>query len=193
MKQAVRTFVAVEIDKKIRSAAADLIERLQGVGADVKWVDPENMHLTLKFLGEVPLSETAAVCRSVARGAAKVDPFEMEICGAGAFPSASQPRTLWMGAGDGESEMIELHRHIERALAKLGYRKENRRFHPHLTLGRVRRGGPAVVELGAQLQEQADFVAGKISVSRVVVFSSQLRPSGPIYEPLGHARLGGGG
>ncbi len=192
MKQTLRTFVAVEITAEIRDRAAELIRQLQSVPADVKWVEPENLHLTLKFLGEVPLHETPRICEAVQRGAAKVDPFELEVRGAGAFPGAARPRTLWLGAGAGGEEMIVLHKHVEKALGKLGYRTERRRFHSHLTLGRVRRGGPGVAELGELIQQQADFLAGRLKVQQLVVFSSQLDRSGPTYEALGRAKLGSG-
>ncbi len=189
MKHTVRTFVAVEIDAAVRSRAEKLIERLAGSPADVKWVEAHNLHLTLKFLGDVPSGETPRVCDAVARGAAKVEPFELEVCGAGAFPSAGRPRTLWLGSGDGEQGMIELHGHVETPLAKLGYRKEHRRFHPHLTLGRVRRSGPGVAELGELVKQNADFPAGRLTVREVVVFTSQLTRTGPTYEALSHAKL----
>jgi 2'-5' RNA ligase len=191
MKRTVRTFVAVETDAAIRKAAAELIERLRAAGTEVKWVETENMHLTLKFLGEVPTLEIPEVCQAVQRGAAAVEPFEFEIRGAGAFPSAGRPRTVWLGSGAGEKEMVALHGHVEARLAKLGYRKEHRRFLPHLTLGRVRGGGPTMAPLGELIQHNADFPAGRVTVSEVVVFSSQLTSDGPIHAVLGRGRLGG--
>ena len=190
MKRTVRTFAAVEINAAIRGTAEKLIQSLSPAGADVKWVEPKNMHLTLKFLGEVPSQEIPRICESVARGAAKVEQFEFEVRGAGAFPNAARPRTLWLGAGAGEEAMIALHGHVEKALTKLGYRKEHRRFRPHLTIGRVRRGGPGVDQLGELLADQTDLEAGKITVSHVVVFSSELDRTGPIYQSLGRAKLG---
>ncbi len=191
MKQTVRTFVAVEISSAIRARAEALIEVLRGAPVDVKWVEAHNLHLTLKFLGDVPSRETSRVCEAVQRGAAEVAPFELEVRGAGAFPKAARPRTLWLGVGSGEAAMVQLHRQIEGPLGKLGFRKDQRRFHCHLTLGRVRRGGPAVAELGQLVEQQADFFAGRVTVSQAIVFSSQLDRSGPIYEALSRAKLGG--
>jgi len=87
--------------------------------------------------------------------------------------------------------MVALHDAIEDALTKLGFSKDRRRYRPHLTIGRVRRGGPGVRELGLLLQAKADFAAGWLSVRETVVFSSQLQPTGPVYEALGRAKLGG--
>ena len=191
MKQTVRTFVAVEINAANRACADELIQWLRAAPAEVKWVDVENLHLTLKFLGDVSARETGRVCEAVGRGAAAVEPFEFELRGAGAFPHPGRPRTLWLGAGKGEQEMVALHDQVEAALVTLGFRKEHRRFRPHLTIGRVRRGGPGVAELGRLVKQHADFAAGRLSVRQATVFSSQLTPSGPIYEALGRAKLGG--
>ena len=99
MKKTFRTFVAVEITAPIRARAKELIASLDGTSAEVKWVETHNLHLTLKFLGEVHEREIFEVCQAVQRGAAKVEPFELEVCGAGAFPNAARPRTVWLGAG----------------------------------------------------------------------------------------------
>ncbi len=211
MKNTLRTFVAVEISGAIRARAGELIAALQGTAADVKWVEPQNRHLTLKFLGDVHQREIAEVCQAVARGAAEVAPFELEVRGAGAFPTAARPRTVWLGAGDGAEEMVALHDRVEDALAGLGYRKEHRRFQVHLTIGRVRGGGAGkrgqspfagtarrVLRTNgdcplfpALLQQHAGFLAGRMSVEKLTVFASTLSPAGPVYEVLGTARLGG--
>ncbi len=190
MKQTVRTFVAVELDDAVRRAAEELTEGFRRSGADVKWVAAANMHLTLQFLGDVPLPETAAVCKAVARAAREVEPFELEIRGAGAFPHPGRARTVWLGAGAGLDQMVSLHDRVEDALAELGFRKERRRYAPHLTIGRVRRGGPGLAELGTMIRDQADYAAGRCTLCEVVVFSSQLEPAGPVYTPLGRAPLG---
>jgi RNA 2',3'-cyclic 3'-phosphodiesterase len=191
MKKTLRTFVAVEINSTVRARAVELIAALRGTAADVNWVERHNLHLTLKFLGDVHEREIAEVCRAVERGAAEVAPFDLEIRGAGAFPTAARPRTVWLGAGQGAEQMVALHDRVEYYLAELGYREEHRRFQTHLTLGRVRGAGIGIAELGKLLLQQADFEAGHTSVQKVTVFSSTLTPSGPIYEVLGTARLGG--
>ena len=190
MKKTFRTFVAVEISEAIRARAGELIAALCGATADVKWVEPHNLHLTLKFLGDVPEREIAEVCRAVQRGAAERKRFDLEVRGAGAFPNAARPRTVWLGAGAGAEQMVMLHARVEVPLAELGYRQEHRRFQSHLTIGRVRGGGPGIAALGTLLQQQADFMAGRMTVGKVTVFSSTLTPDGPIYEVLGTAPLG---
>jgi len=192
MKSTLRTFVAVETSSSVRAAAGELIGALRSAGADVKWVRPENMHLTLQFLGDVPTEETAAVCKAVAGAVEGLEPFELEIRGAGAFPHPGRPQTIWLGAGEGLDAAVALHDRVEDALARLGFKKERRRYTPHLTIGRVRRAGPAIADLGRLLREQADYQAGRFPVREVIVFSSQLEPGGPIYTALGRGQLGGG-
>lgn len=189
MKQQFRTFVAVDVDASVRAVAADLIGELSAVGADVKWVDPDKLHLTLKFLGDVDSREIHHVCQAVSEVAAETKPFEFEVRGAGAFPNVKRPRTIWLGAGPGEAQMGRLAERVESALETIGYRREARRFKPHLTIGRVRRGGAAVAELGSRLDDYADFEIGRTTVNEVVIYSSELTSSGPNYEVLGRAPL----
>jgi len=191
MKDQIRTFVAVELSEDVRRGAAELIDVLRTASADVKWVEPHNLHLTLKFLDDVPLTQIPQVCTAVARAAAAVEPFLLEVLGAGAFPNADRPRTIWLGTGQGQSQMGQLHASLEEELSALGFRKEHRRFQPHLTLGRVRRPGPALRRLSDMLWQHRDYKAGTLEVAEVVVFSSRLERTGPIYEALGRSTLGG--
>jgi 2'-5' RNA ligase len=188
--RSLRTFVAVEMSPEVRSRAAQLIGRLQATNAKVSWVKPQAMHLTLKFLGEVDLKEIPAVCEAVSRAVNDLPAFEFEAQGAGAFPSAGRPRTIWLGVSRGEEALVALHEAVDQALGSLGFRRENRRFRPHLTLGRVR-GDRDVRELGQLVAEQASFVGGVGSVDEVVVFSSELESDGPVHEPLAVAPLNG--
>ena len=173
----------------------------------MKWVEPHNLHLTLKFLGDVHQREIAEVCQAVARGAAEVAPFELEVRGAGAFPPPPGRAPSGSAPATARSRWSSLHDRVEDALAELGYRKEHRRFQVHLTIGRVRGGGPekGTVQFAGTarrvlrqmdlspflLQQHADFAAGRMSVEKLTVFASTLTPAGPIYEVLGTARLGG--
>ncbi|MEN6451611.1 MAG: RNA 2',3'-cyclic phosphodiesterase [Thermoguttaceae bacterium] len=191
MKKTLRTFVAVEITPAIRARTGELIAALAGTPADVKWVEPHNLHLTVKFLGEVHDRDILDVCRAVKRGTAGLEPFPLELRGAGAFPAAARPRTVWLGAGEGADQMVVLHDRIEANLAELGYREEHRRFQTHLTLGRVRGAGASIVDLGRLIQQQADFAAGQMTVDKVTIFSSTLTREGPIYDVVGTATLGG--
>jgi RNA 2',3'-cyclic 3'-phosphodiesterase len=192
MQRTVRTFVAVEISSEMRTKATRLINQLSRSSANVKWVEPRNLHLTLKFLGQVEVLEMPEVCRAVAEAVAELPPFDLTGAGAGAFPNADRPRTLWLGVSEGTDEMVALHDAVETRLADLGFRREQRRFRPHLTIGRVRNSSPAGIrELAELLEEQREFVGGSCDVSEVVVFASETGPAGPTYDPLSHAALGG--
>lgn len=188
--RSLRTFIAVEMSSEVRARAGQLVGKLQETGAKVTWVKPEAMHLTLKFLGDVDLIDMPAVCEAVSGAVVDLPPFEIEVHGAGAFPSAGRPRTIWLGVGRGGEELVGLHEAVERALSPLGFRQENRRFRPHLTLGRVR-GDRDLRELGQLVAEYAEFSGGVASVDEVIVFSSELEAGGPIHEPLAVAPLNG--
>lgn len=190
MTKKIRTFVAVELSSAVRAEAARLVDLLRPVGGDARWVEPQNMHLTLKFLGDVREEAIADVCRVVTKAAADFQPFDIKLGSAGAFPDLRRPRTLWIGITQGQQELVRLQSAVERALAKRGFPKENRDFFPHLTIGRIRESGPQMGELGQRIQTHADFAAGGSTIRDVVVFASHLSSSGPTYEPLARAPLG---
>ena len=189
MKDTVRTFVAVETSPAVRQRVAELIGIFAATGAKVSWVQQHNLHLTLKFLDEVPLNSIPQVSAAVQMAATAFEPFELEIRGAGAFPCAGRPRTLWLGTGQGSEPLGKLHAALESALKPLGFPNEHRRFAAHLTIGRVRGPGSGLVELGSLIQQHAEFTAGQFPVDELVVFSSQLTPQGPIYDALSRAAL----
>jgi 2'-5' RNA ligase len=167
-----------------------MIRQLQQSAGDVKWVSEQNLHWTLQFLGEVDDLKIPEVCDRVAAAVAEIEAFDIEARGAGAFPSADRPRTLWLGAGAGGDEMIRLQKAIDLSLRKLGFRGENRRFVPHITLGRAGRGRPPA-SLADELSALVDFDAGTMLVDEVTVYASQLTREGPIYDVLSHAPLAG--
>jgi len=188
-----RTFIAVELSPRVTSRAGALIDELRVVGAEINWVRPQQMHLTLKFLGDVADTEAPDICRVINQVAADFEPFEVVCRGAGAFPNVNDPRTLWIGIQDGAEELKELQAAIDDALhVKLGYGKERRGFHPHLTIGRVKHVPPEKREQLAELLEQlADFDADLAIVDEIVTFASFLGRGGPRHDPIDHAELRG--
>lgn len=186
-----RTFVALDISPESQSRASQLVDRLRTSGAQVSWTAPENLHLTLKFLGDVPDTRIPEVCRAVAKAAVDFAPFTVHFRGAGAFPNAERPRTIWMGVDTGADTTILLQKAIENALYKLGFPPEQRRFVPHLTLGRVRSGGPTQLALAACLVKAAEFDGGSSIIDEVVTYASILERTGPTYSVLGRADLQG--
>ncbi len=187
-----RTFIAVEISPEVRLAAYRLIERLRVSQAKVKWIETENLHFTLKFLGDVAAEEINNVCRAVEEAVKPFMPFELVTQGCGAFPSTARPRTVWLGVEEGGEPMELLVQAIERSLENLGFAREHRRFTPHLTLGRVREGPAAgLKQLTDLLAKYHDFDAGTMMVNSVAVFSSTLGRGGAKYEALARIDLQG--
>ncbi len=191
MKQTIRTFLAVEVDAGVRRRAVEIVRALQAVPGDVKWVEPENLHFTLKFLGDVDAREIHTVCQRAEEAMAELSPFEFEVHGAGAFPNLSRPRTFWLGARAGSEAMVAVADGLESALEELGFRHETRRFQPHLTVGRLRQGGRTSPKLVELLQAYADVEVGQMPVDEVIVFSSVLGRTGPTYEALARVPLAG--
>jgi 2'-5' RNA ligase len=185
-----RTFIGVDIGKTIRDRAVALQEKLSPSTNGVKWVEPQNLHVTLLFLGEVDDREIPAVCRAVSEQTAGHPPFEMSVEKLGCFPHPRRPRVIWIGVGEGAQELRALHDGLEPPLLALGcYRREERQYRPHITLGRVRGERPAD-QLAAVLAQNQDWKGGKIAVSEVLVMSSELTPQGPNYTILSRGKLG---
>jgi RNA 2',3'-cyclic 3'-phosphodiesterase len=186
----VRTFIAIDPGKLIREKLVVLQESLGESGADVRWVEPANLHLTLVFLGEVDTRDVVEVCRAAKVVTAGRPPFTMSVETVGAFPNLRRPRILWVGVGEGASEVKTIHDALENALLGLGcYRREERAYTPHLTLGRTKTED-ASPELGARLLKKAAWVAGQATVNELLVMSSELMSGGPLYTVMGRAKLG---
>ncbi len=192
MSAQLRTFIAVEVSGDVRASAQRLIRDLTPLAPGVNWVAPQNLHLTLNFLGETDLLEVPQLCALITEAVAPLPPFDLQVVGAGAFPALDRPRTLWLGIGDGHDELMYLQNCISKALLKLGFRCEQRPFRPHLTIGRVKgQSLPGLDALAAELLTQQDYSGGASDVSEVVLFSSEQTRRGPTYETLCSAPLDG--
>src|SRR5437762_7489150 len=135
----VRTFIGVEVGADIRKRTVALQQQLARTDPTVKWADPGGMHVTLLFLGDLDELEVLTVCRAVREVAAREPPFPLRVSGVGAFPTPRRPKVLWAGITDGAAELKRLYDRLEAKLLDLGcYRKEERGYTPHLTLGRVK-------------------------------------------------------
>lgn len=186
----VRTFIGIDTGSDIRKAAGDVQAALARTGAAVKWADPANLHVTLLFLGDVDDRDLMSVCRIVAKAAQAEKPFPLGIAGVGAFPTPRRPKVIWGGIADGMDSLVRLHTALEQPLFDLGcYRREERAYTPHLTLGRVD-GEEAGHILAAELPKYLTWQGGQTTVDEVLVYSSELRRSGPEYTVLGRAPLG---
>ncbi len=154
----------------------------------VRWVAPSGIHLTLHFLGDIlteRVEPARAALSAVARNAASPG-LTFEVQGLGAFPNLKRPRVIWVGVKDPTSRIALLHQAVNEALAAVGFTPETRPFSPHLTLGRVRRqaGSADAGTLGRIVAESDIGTLGSVPVHEMVLFQSELRPSGAVYTPL---------
>ena len=187
----IRSFLAIELPPTIATGIERVQHDLKQPHADVKWVEPSRIHLTLKFFGNIDEGACEGIMEAVGRAASKVKSFSLTVKGLGAFPSVRNPRVIWMGVEDGGGVLRSLQGAIEERLGEIGYPREARSFRPHLTLGRVRsgRGKP---ELRKSMENLFQAELGEFRVERLVLFKSDLRPTGPIYTELRALKLGGG-
>lgn len=187
-----RAFIAVEMSDDIKNILAQIESHLKYADADVKWVKPEIVHLTLKFLGEITDKKCEDVKSALDAIAKSTKPFELTLKDIGVFPGIEHPRIIWVGLDRGRVEMTELSGRIDESLSKIAFVKEDRPFSPHLTIGRVRsernkdklRNKISSASAGFQIP-----VVGSHVITSVVLFQSTLTPQGPIYTKLHEAKF----
>lgn len=188
-----RTFIAIELDKELQENLARLQGRLrqQVAPGSVRWVRPEGIHLTLKFLGDTSEEQIEQVKEVLARAAGEVAPFEFTVGGLGSFPNTRRPRVVWVGVHEPTGALRRLRDAVEKYVAPLGFPTEKRRFSPHLTLGRVHRRASKseVRELGEIVAASAIGDIDEMEIGEVCYIKSDLRPSGAVYTTLSRARL----
>jgi len=182
-----RAFIAVDIEGELSEKLARLAESLKSTGADVKLVEKENFHITIRFLGNVP-EESIDVIEKIMRDAVReVKPHKLKLRGVGAFPSPERPRVVWVGV-EGDEELRKIFERIERELRRLGFKPETKGFTAHVTLARVRsgRGREALVKW---INDMKDVELGELEVKSIRLKKSTLTPRGPIYETLREVEL----
>jgi 2'-5' RNA ligase len=187
MISVVRSFIAISLSKDLQSKIAQLEEALIGELGDlpVRWVPASNIHLTLKFLGDVSVNNVPMLQKIIQAEARETRPFEISVGGFGVFPNISRPRVLWLGV-EAPEELISLQRRIEGEAARLGYAPDNRPFSPHLTLGRVSRSADynEVRGISNALRSYKLGFIGAARIQQVHLFRSDLRPEGAVYTEM---------
>ncbi len=187
----IRTFIAIDLAPGVKARLTALQEDLARSASGVKWTRADNMHLTLLFLGEVNELEVVSICRVVQQRAPKHAAFTLDVAGLGAFPNPRRPKILWVGVTEGVAELRALHADLEEGLLDLGcYRREDREYTPHLTLGRLSHDDRAE-DWERILATHAGWQGGSMPVDEVLVMRSEMRKGGPEYSVLGRGRLGG--
>jgi len=182
-----RTFIACDLDKSLKETLEGLICRLRNRGGDIRWVRPEGMHLTLKFLGEIGEETAAKVKSALGVVASRHKPFRLIFQGTGTFPPGPKARVLWVGIEE-SPDLKALQEDLEREMERLGFPSEERGFHPHLTLGRVK-ASFNLLPLLQEFQKEAATIFGETEVSCLTFFQSTLKPAGAEYSILGEYQL----
>lgn len=187
-----RAFIAIEIPGEIKKQIASQTAELRRlVGRSVRWVTPENIHLTLKFLGDISSANIDFLTQTLNTEVGQFLPFEIFAEGLGAFPNLRRPRVIWIGL-NAPSELERLQQHLEAATARLGYASDDKAFSPHLTIGRIRdqlaQGESQTLRNALEIAKVGPL--GKFCVKSVHLFQSELKPGGPVYTCLSTATLG---
>lgn len=195
-----RTFVAVELPLALKERLQQLQKDVQqALGENiVRWTKPENLHLTLRFLGATSDEQRAAVISDLRRITGSQAPIPLSLQGLGSFPNPRHPKILWIGFGGSLDALARLQSQIEAAVQNAGFDPETRPFSPHLTIGRVKRSASSsqIRTAGEKFQAYAqslgnDYLFGEFSVEEIVYMHSKLGPGGPVYTALGRFPLGG--
>jgi RNA 2',3'-cyclic 3'-phosphodiesterase len=192
MSDSTRTFVAIPIPEGLRAKLGRLQAAIAPEAPGTNWVEPNLMHVTLAFLGDVPHSDLADVCRAVAVAVAGYPPISLQLRDLGVFGDPTKPRTAWVGIeGLGVETLANIQKSIATAVAQVGYRLDDDRFQPHVTLGRIKSGRGRSPDFRPLLKKHAGWVGSAFEVKEIVTFGSTLGPDGPSYDALARAPLGG--
>ena len=189
---ALRCFVAIELDTMIHENLSALRKQLQselwGNDKGIKWVKPDNIHLTLKFLGDVDDNRIIDLCQACDAAAAEHSPFDFEVCTAGTFPPAGAARVIWAGINSGLQNLSSLFNSVEEHCEQAGFDKEGRKFSPHITLARIK-----LAETGKYVSNMVNSLEtlpfGCQGVEAITIFSSTLEPDGPTYDIIHRSQL----
>ena len=191
----VRAFIAVEVPQTARQILAETIRELADqVPGNVRWVTPQGIHLTLKFLGDIPTDDSGKILEALRSPIQQIPAFWVQVSGLGMFPNARRPRVLWAGVEVQQESLSSLQQCVEDTLAQMDYPTEKQSFSPHLTLGRVRDGvSPGARRLIIQAMSKASLVSSVVSepwaVEQVHLFRTTFTPNGSIYTSMGSVSL----
>ena len=183
-----RLFIAIELPNEIKQGIAKVQEDLKKTGANAGWTRPEGMHLTLKFLGEVPEVKVPEIMQTLDDAAKGTGKLSLSIEGAGAFPHTKNPRVIWIGVGGDVKELGVLQAGIEEAMEKIGFEREARKFSPHLTLARIKFLKPRD-NWQQRIEGIRDVNLGKFEAGQVSLMKSELKRDGAVYRSVGRVEL----
>ena len=183
MPPTIRAFIALELPPSVISLLEKVQEDLKSLRVRAKWVKPENIHLTLKFLGNISPDDIDKIGGSMMDTVEEFAPIDLVAMGVGVFPGIQRPRVIWVGLGGQIQPLFAMQRVLEDNLADLGFKKEKRPFKGHLTLGRIRQTvNPTTIR--QIMREYANLSSEEFTASRIILFKSELKPSGAVYSQL---------
>jgi len=185
----IRTFIAINLPDSVRERIAEFQAKLKQDRADVKWVRPESIHITLKFLGDVEEEKMDGVAQAVQRSVEGMSAFTVSVEGTGTFPNDRRPRVLWVGVEEGAEKLADLAMNLDRELSGLGFEGEKRKYSAHLTIGRVRSLNR--MDGTVESMRALGFEGEAFEVRDVVVMKSDLQPTGAVYTALRRINLQG--
>jgi 2'-5' RNA ligase len=183
MSEKIRAFIAFELPENVRAAIGKVQERFGAYRFNVRWVKTANIHLTLKFLGNIGRDEITPIEAAILKAVADFKPLPLAAKGVGVFPGIKRPRVIWVGVSGQVQLLMQLQKSIDEQLTTIGFARENRSFKAHLTIGRVKsRIVPG--QLAAAIGETTGFEPEPFTADRVILYQSDLQPAGPIYTRL---------
>ena len=188
----IRAFIAVELPGELKQELAALETQLKKNSPPVvKWVDPESIHITLKFLGETSDAVIDELLLAMGESVAGVSPFKLEVGKLGAFPAVDRPQVIWVGVSGDMEKLAQLQKNLEQNTEQLGFKRESRPFSPHLTLGRVREGARVkeIQRIGKLLNETPFTAKHNIEAHEINLLKSQLTQAGAIHTIIGMVKL----
>jgi len=182
-----RSFIAINLDDSLRNEIDRATAGLKSGNCDVKWVPPANLHITLKFLGEIPEDTVTELKETLLSIASHHESFAFNLKGVGIFPDKKRPRVIWIDLLESE-KLIKLQKEVENSLLTIGFNKEDRPFSPHLTIGRIRSSaGKESLLRAVETLKDKDF--GNIGVNKVSLMKSDLKPGGAQYTTIAEFAL----
>ncbi|MFO8083491.1 MAG: RNA 2',3'-cyclic phosphodiesterase [Desulfobacterales bacterium] len=183
MEQTIRTFIAIPLPKIFISWILEVQEQLKSYRFPVRWVKPENIHLTLKFLGNIPIKSIDSIAMTMDDTFCGCPPMTLFAKGLGVFPGIKKPRVIWLGLSGDIKALSGLQANLESNLEKIGFLKENRQFKSHLTLGRIK-GHIEPKNLFDALRSFSEFTSEPFDTKELILYKSELKPSGASYIKL---------
>jgi 2'-5' RNA ligase len=190
MTKPIRAFLAIDLPEEIRDQIRGIQDRLKTKLKGIRWIRPEGIHLTLKFLGSISKNDILNISGMVEKQTKDVGPLMLNVGTAGTFPDLKRPRVLWLGVGGETERLLILQKKMDTSLEDCGFKSEARTFSPHLTLGRIK-SHKGISGLSQAIEDGKNFAAGSFHADGLTFFKSDLTPKGAIYTKLAYFPFGG--